>query len=155
MKIDKPAENTRAQLPLPRGSLPLVADPLEQRAAPVGRVYWRGRASAGTLLEIEKGRASIGTLVGAFPGLPIDFHVSPASVGPMGLTVYTSMEKYAVPLIEQSAIGPVILSWDPRHQTDFVLWEKPGPANGWRRLVLRVNADELTGFLVEWRALNP
>jgi hypothetical protein len=35
--------------------------------------------------------------------------------------------------------------------TDLSVWEMPGVANNWSKLVLRVNTAELTACVVEWR----
>ncbi|HEY1336715.1 MAG TPA: serine/threonine-protein kinase [Bryobacteraceae bacterium] len=119
-----------------------------------GRIVWTGRAGRGTLLAIDAGRASTGNLSGRFPGGPIEVSAFPAESAAQGLTVYTSDAKYATPVREATAAGPALFSWDPRHQTDVTVWEKPSPANNWARLVLRVNSPQLTACIVSWRKLS-
>jgi serine/threonine protein kinase len=120
-----------------------------------GQVVWTGRAIAGTLLEINKGQASIGKLDGHLPGSPVDIQVFPAAPTVDGLTVFTSNEKYAVPMHDAAPTGRMTLSWDPRHSTDLTIWEAPGPTNGWTKLVLRINAASLNAFVMRWRARAP
>ena len=41
----------------------------------------------------------------------------------------------------------------PGHITDFSVWEAPQASNHWNRVVLRVNSERLTGFVVEWNRI--
>jgi serine/threonine protein kinase len=41
----------------------------------------------------------------------------------------------------------------PGHITDFSVWEAPQASNQWNRLVLRVNSERLTSFVVEWNRI--
>ena len=116
-----------------------------------GRIFWSGLAWKGELVELGSSRASTGNLLGEFPGGPVDVRVFPAGIGGRGLTAFTSDERYATPTTEDTAAGPVTFAWDPRHMTDLSVWEMPGVANNWSKLVLRVNTAELTACVVEWR----
>ncbi len=76
--------------------------------------------------------------------------VFPGDYERSGLTVFTSEPAFAVPEREATAAGPAVFSWDPRHATDLTVWEQPGPANHWAKLVVCVNSAKLTAFVVEW-----
>jgi hypothetical protein len=115
-----------------------------------GRIVWTGQASRGTLLRIEGGKASTGRVYGALPGEPVEVSIFPAERSSRRLTVFTTDERYATPVRVTTAAGPAVFSWDPRRITDTTLWEPPGAANNWRRLVLRVNSGRLTACIVEW-----
>jgi serine/threonine-protein kinase len=115
------------------------------------RIFWTGLARKGDLVQLERSRASIGNLLGEFPGGPVDVRVLPAGIGGRGLIAFTSDERYATPETENTAARPVTFAWDPRHMTDLSVWEMPGAGNNWSKLVLRVNSAELTACVVEWR----
>jgi serine/threonine protein kinase len=134
------------------GSPPVVIPRAEAPAvtASDGRIIWVGRATRGTLLYLEDGRASTGTVYGTLPGEPVELRILPAERSSDRLTVFTADEKYATPVNETTAAGLAAFSWDPRHIMDLTLWEPPGPANDWRRVVLRVNNAEVTACVVEW-----
>ena len=103
------------------------------------------------LLSIQKDRASAGSLHGRLPGVPITAQIFPAENAAQGLTVFTSDERYATPAREDTPAGPATFSWDPRHETDLTVFEEPGPANNWEKLVVRVNSPKLTSFVVQWK----
>src|SRR5581483_12483074 len=100
-------------------------------------------------------RASRGVVHGRLPGLPAKVEVFAAERGSLGLTVYTSDQKFATPVsISLPGFGEALLCWDPRHATDFVLWEKPDTTNKWKRIVVLVNTP-MTGYVVRWNEISP
>jgi len=131
------------------GSMPQAEVPAP--AVPDGRIIWTGRATRGTLLRLEGGHASTGKLYGALPGEPVELNILPAERSSRLLTVFTADERYATPVNITTAAGRAAFSWDPRHVMDLTLSESPGPGNGWRSLVLRVNSPQVTAFIVEWK----
>jgi serine/threonine protein kinase len=144
---------------VPRQTAPILGravDELKGTREPIilprGRVVWTGSAGAGTLVTIEHGHASVGTVEGYLPGTPVDVQVFPASTSSEGLTVFTVDMRYATPAKEWTSAGPATFVWDPRHSTDLFVWELPSPANGWHKIVLRINTPEVTGCIVQWRA---
>lgn len=143
--------------PAVAASSPIVQHPESQPDAPVvktsGRIIWTGQARRGALLRFEGGSASAGSVYGRFPGGPIEVRVFPAERAPHRFTVFTSDERYATPVRAATAAGPALFSWDPRHITDLTLWERPGPANNWRRCMLRVNSGRLTACVIEWKRI--
>jgi hypothetical protein len=55
-----------------------------------GRLIWTGELIRRGVVEIDGAHASVGSLVGGLPGVPVSLHVSPAEFAPEGLVVYTS-----------------------------------------------------------------
>jgi hypothetical protein len=78
--------------------------------------------------------------------------VHPAESGVEGLIVFTVDPQFARPASVNTGHGTATYTFDPRHATDLVVFETPGPQNNWERLVLRVNNPKMTACVIEWRA---
>ena len=151
-QIGQPPES-RPSAVLPDAPLRADAQPEAPVARSAGRIVWTGQARRGALVQIDSSGASSGHLYGRLPGGPIEIRIFPADHSFRHLTVFTSDVKYATPVRSSTAAGPALFSWDPRHMTDLTVWEKPGPANNWQRCALRVNSNQLTAAIIEWRKL--
>lgn len=129
------------------------------RAAPTpirsGRILWTGRLGGPGVLELQEGRASTGSLTSALPGVPVDLRVYPAEFIGDVLTFYTSDPRYRTPTAEAPSAfngwNKAQYVWDPAKAQQIVVLERPGPANGWRRLRLRSQLPRLALLMVEWR----
>jgi tRNA A-37 threonylcarbamoyl transferase component Bud32 len=132
----------------------IEARPAEVVAAPAppghGELVWTGEAKRGSLIVIASGRASQGSVHGRLPAEPVTSRVFPGDYEKSGLMVFTTDAAFAAPEREATEAGPAMFSWDPRHATDLTVWETPGPANHWAKLVVCVNSAKLTAFVVEW-----
>ena len=119
-----------------------------------GRVIWTGHVRKNDFVIFENGKASIGSLSGALPGVPVRVTVSPGDLTKDGMTVYTSRLRGSNGPAEapgpQNGWNKTVYSWDPGRTADFEVTEAPNPKNGWKRLVLRAKNPHDSIVMVEW-----
>jgi hypothetical protein len=113
---------------------------------------WTGQVSKGGTITINGSDVSSGSVTGRLPGRPVTIQVHPAESGTEGLMVFTTDPHFAKPASVNTGSGTATYTFDPRHATDLVVFETPGPQNNWERLVLRVNNPKMTACVIEWRA---
>jgi len=148
---------TATPVPPPR---PVVREPAKPAAPPPlpssGRVIWTGHVRKNEFVTFEGGKASVGSLSGALPGIPVKVTVSPGDLTKDGITVYTARLRGSNGPPE--APGPengwnkTLYLWDPGRTADFEVTEAPNPKNGWKRLVLRAKNAHDSIVMVEWSA---
>jgi tRNA A-37 threonylcarbamoyl transferase component Bud32 len=133
----------------------VIPTPVQPQTAPVARVkghlVWTGVARQGDLVTISATQASIGSVAGALPGVPVRIRLYPAEQTPHGLSVFLSDSPEPPPEI-LTPLGPATFVFDPRHATDLTVFDAPAP-NQWERLRVHVNAN-VSAFLVEWESDN-
>jgi serine/threonine protein kinase len=157
---EPPAAPT-TELPIPSPTIPSKTKPEtkpQQLAMPpkpplqAGKLVWTGQVSKGGTITITGGDVSAGSVTGRLPGRPVSIQVHPAESGTEGLMVFTTDTQFARPASVNTGHGTATYTFDPRHATDLVVFETPGPQNNWERLVLRVNNPKMTACVIEWRA---
>ncbi len=117
-----------------------------------GRLIWTGELARRGVVEIDGAHASIGTLSGALPGVPVVLKLHPAEFGPGGLVAYTADSGSHA----REAPGPgngwnaTQFATDPARVRELAVLESPNPSNDFKRLVLRNDARNCPVILVEW-----
>jgi hypothetical protein len=105
------------------------------------------------VVEIEGSRASIGSLSGGLPGIPVAIRVSPAEFSSQGLLVYSadvsSDRRREQPSVD-NGWNATRFQWEPSRARDLVVIEAPNPSNDFKRLVVRNDARTCSVMLVEW-----
>ena len=153
----EPPEAPTAELPtIPLKSKsetsPPQPTPPPKPALQAGKLVWTGQVSKGGTITINGSDVSSGSVTGRLPGRPVTIQVHPAESGTEGLMVFTTDPHFAKPASVNTGSGTATYTFDPRHATDLVVFETPGPQNNWERLVLRVNNPKMTACVIEWRA---
>jgi hypothetical protein len=119
-------------------------------------VIWTGHLRKNDLVVFEDGKASVGSLSGALPGVPVKVTVSPGDLTKDGITVYTARLRGSNGPAEapgpQNGWNKTLYLWDPGRIADFEVTEAPNPTNGWKRLVLRAKNPHDSIVMVEWSA---
>jgi serine/threonine protein kinase len=129
-------------------TLPPTAESLESPKE--GILIWAGQRPVAGLLTITGAGSSSGSLSGALPRSAIDIDVYPAEASRAGLTVFTSDPRYIDPSRVPTLRGTATFVFDPRHATDLVVFEQPGPANNWERLVISFRNPKISACAIEW-----
>jgi hypothetical protein len=160
---DPPALTSRpsvAALPDVLSSPPLRLKPAvpEPTTAPYngprsGRLIWTGVLGKRGVVDIEGNRASMGTLVGGLPGVPVSIRVSPAEFGRDGLMVY-SLDAAGTHDRERPARSngwnAVQFQVDADRARGLVVLESPNTANEFRRLVVRSDLRNCSVIVIDW-----
>jgi hypothetical protein len=118
-----------------------------------GRMIWTGSMGRRGVVEIEGAHASIGSLSGGLPGVPVSVRISPADFSARGLIVHTGDVAYNERReIASAANGwnATIYRWEPDRARELVVLEAPNPSNDFKRLVVRNDARSCRVMLVEW-----
>src|SRR6202011_5225167 len=106
-----------------------------------GHLIWTGSLRKNAVLSFSPDGASSGVLNGRLPGGPVKISLQPAELTDSGIAVYSRDP-------DRSGAGGqpekwngwnvvVYHDWDPKKITEVSVVEAPGPANDWKRLVLR------------------
>lgn len=145
-----------AQLPVeaPTGLMPAPPRPVDPGPRS-GRMIWTGALARHGVVEIEGSHASVGSLEGGLPGVPVTIHVAPADFSSQGLLVHTSDAANHDRRERASAANgwnSTVFRWDPDRARELVVLEAPNPTNDYKRLVLRNDARACSVILVEWSA---
>src|SRR5205085_4461218 len=114
-------------------SLPALCPPGPVYTGPrTGRLIWTGSLGRRGVVEIEGAHASIGSLSGLLPGVPLSIAVSPAEFSGSGLTVYSSDRGKAgrkeAPGRDNGWNATQFL-FDPDRVRELVVLEEPKPTN--------------------------
>jgi proteasome lid subunit RPN8/RPN11 len=119
-----------------------------------GRLLWTGELPRRGVVEIDGQHASIGSLSGHLPGVPVSLQIEPAELGPAGLVVYSS-EAAAESRQESPGRGngwnATRFEWNPERVRELTVLEAPNVSNGFRRLVLRSDIRSYPVIIVEWK----
>jgi hypothetical protein len=118
-----------------------------------GRLIWTGVLRKRDVVEIEAGNATVGSLSGALPGVPVALRVMTAEFDRNGLVVYTTDRSRAgKPEAPSQANGwnPTSYRFDPERTREVAVLEAPNRTNNFTRLVLRNDGREYSVIVVEW-----
>ena len=116
-------------------------------------MIWTGSMGRRGVVEIEGAHASIGSLSGGLPGVPVGLRISPAEFSSQGLIVDTADVSYNERReIASAANGwnATIYRWEPARARELVVLEAPNPSNNFKRLVVRNDARSCRVMVVEW-----
>ncbi|HTA69722.1 MAG TPA: hypothetical protein VK776_15645 [Bryobacteraceae bacterium] len=119
-----------------------------------GRLIWTGALRKNASITITPAGASAGVLSGSLPGLPVKVSLQPAELVEGGIAVYS---KDPEPSDAEQPPGAwngwkvVVYDWDPKRIAAVDIVEAPGPANSWKRLVLRNESRNVSVFVVNWQ----
>jgi hypothetical protein len=139
----------------PEAVLPPPARPNVYSGPRSGRVIWTGSMGHRGVVEIQGAHASIGSLSGGLPGVPVNLRISPADLSSRGMLVYTSdasRNQRQEPASAANGWNPTLFRWEPERARELVILEAPTAANGFQRLVLRNDARTCELIVIEWSA---
>jgi hypothetical protein len=118
-----------------------------------GRIIWTGSMARRGVVEIEGSHASIGSISGALPGVPVTVRVSPAEFSTQGLIVHSAdamannrQEKPS----SENGWNATRFVWEPDRARELVVLEAPNPSNDFKRLAVRNDARSCSVLIVEW-----
>ncbi len=118
-----------------------------------GRLIWTGDLARHGVIEIDGSRVSLGTLIGALPGVGLEIRVEPAEFRRDGLTVYTAdmlRDGEAEPPSQSNGWNGLHFKSDAGRAHELVLLETPNAANDYKRLVVRNDGRPYSVLLVDW-----
>jgi hypothetical protein len=119
-----------------------------------GRAIWTGDLRKGGLLLIDGSKPSAGALTGRFPEKAATFRVSPGELVDGGIVIHSSDELYRntrrteVPSAH-NGWNVTSYNWDPKRSASIRIIEAPAPQNGWKRLVIRSDAN-VSVIVLDW-----
>ena len=120
-----------------------------------GHLIWTGSLRKNATLTFSADGASVGVLNGRLPGVPVKVTVHPAELLDKGIAVY-SKDGDQSGRTEQSANWNgwnvvIFHDWDPKKVAEAEVVEAPGPANNWKRLVVRNGNHSASVLVVDWQ----
>lgn len=119
-----------------------------------GRAIWTGSLPPGGHLLLEGRRISSGNISGRLPQRPARMTVYPADLGSSGVVVYTSDDKSAVePPSAANGWNLTAYRKDLKRSRTLTVLERPGPQNGWRKLMVRAEDRPVTMLVIQWEEL--
>jgi hypothetical protein len=153
-----PVEHTnsaeRAASLLERGTAP----PDHPAVRGSGRLIWTGTLPRRGVVEFDNRSATVGSLNGALPGVPVNVTILPAEFGSDGLVVYTTDAKRDKK-IERPSPGngwnKITYIWDPERVSQIAVLETPNASNRFSHLALRSDARHCSMLLIDWVAVSP
>jgi hypothetical protein len=157
---DLPEIHTSAPAPPLASGSPLVAvltAPAHFAGPPQlrgGRLIWTGSLHKNAVLTITPGGASSGVLSGSLPGVPVKISLQPAELLDGGIAVFSKDPERTgadQPPSAWNGWKVEVHEWDPKRIAEVSLVEPPGPANNWKRLVLRNGNRNVSVFVVNWQ----
>ena len=138
----------------PAALLPLRVRPLTPPQPRSGRLIWTGTLRKNTVLSITPTGPSAGVLSGRLPGVPVTVRLQPAELVDGGIAVYSKdlgRSRASEPPAAWNGWNVVVYDWDPKRVAEVNMLEPPGPANDWKRLVLRSGDRNVSVFVVDWQ----
>jgi hypothetical protein len=146
-------------LPLPNGFSILArpVSPIRSLDPPqlrTGRLIWSGTLRKNAVLSFSPEGASSGVVNGRLPGVPVKISLEPAELVDVGIAVYTKDRKRLATGETPGAWNGwtvVFYDWDPKRISEVNVVEAPGPANDWKRLVLRNGNRNASVLVVDWQ----
>ncbi len=133
--------------------------PAPQHAAAVysgpraGRLIWTGMLARRGVVEIDGTHVNLGSLTGAFPGVPVSFRALPAEFNRAGLMVYTNdpaSNGHTEKPTKSNGWNNVGFQFDLARAGELVVLEAPNPSNEFKRIVLRNDARTCPVIIVDW-----
>lgn len=113
-----------------------------------GRLIWTGSLHKNTVLSITPAGASTGVLNGRLPGVPVKISLEPAELVDGGIAIFS---KENMPPTAWNGWSIFFYEWDPKRIAEVNVVEPPGPANDWKRLVLRSGKRNVSVVVVDWQ----
>jgi hypothetical protein len=153
--------------PVLTASLPPPPPPSRVRLGPAvdravragsGRLIWTGSLERRGVIEFEGRSASVGSITGGLPGVPVNVTVSPAEFGSDGLEVYTTdarLNHHVEPPSASNGWNRVTYIWDPQRVRQIAVLETPNASNRFSHLALRSDARRLSLLVIDWHAQTP
>jgi hypothetical protein len=123
-----------------------------------GRLIWTGTLERRGVIEFEGRSASVGSLTGSLPGVPVHVTVSPAEFGSNGLEVYTTdaqLNHRVEPPSAANGWNRITYVWDPERVRQIAVLETPNPSNRFSHLALRSDARRVSLLVIDWQAQTP
>jgi hypothetical protein len=142
--------------PIAMGSLPIAAPapkPPGYSGPRSGRIIWTGSMGHRGVVEIEGSHASIGSISGGLPGMPVTLRISPAEFSSRGLTVHSgdpSINNRREAASAANGWNATFFQWEPDRARELVVLEAPDPSNEFKRLVVRNDARTCSVIVVDW-----
>jgi hypothetical protein len=162
IELDPPAINAPAVngavlpiAPMLRTHIPPPAAPVVTHSVSSGRLIWTGTLLKRGVVEVVGKSASVGSISGALPGVPVVVTISPAEFEGNGLVVYTtdvSRNNRVEPASAANGWNRVTWSWDPARVGEISVLEPPNASNGYGRLAFRSDARRTSMVWIDWRA---
>jgi len=124
-------------------------------SASSGRLIWTGTLLKRGVVELVGKSASVGSISGALPGVPVVVTISPAEFGSNGLVVYTTdlaRNNRVEPASAANGWNRVTWMWDPARVAEISVLEPPNASNGYGRLAFRSDARRTSMVWIDWRA---
>ena len=120
-----------------------------------GRVIWTGNLAPGGTLVITGRNASLGTVTGALPPVPLRIGAYVAELGAQGFTAYSANARHSRGNVveapgAQNGWQRTAYRYDPRRAGELVVAEAPSAENGWQKMLFRSSARPVTAILIEW-----
>ncbi|MBZ5582326.1 MAG: hypothetical protein LAQ30_09020 [Acidobacteriia bacterium] len=118
-------ERADAELPFSAPMHVPVAPPPAARSTPAprsGRLIWTGSLERRGVVEIDGGHPSVGSMIGALPGVPVSFRVSPAQFDAGGLVVHSADAAWngrAEPATAANGWNRLEFEWDPERAREI------------------------------------
>lgn len=145
----------RATPPRPAAPPPAAAPAAAYQGPRSGRVIWTGSLAPGGTLVITGKQASLGTVTGALPPVPLRIGAYVAELGGQGFTAYSGSARHSRGNVVEQA-GPqngwqrTAYRYDPRRASELVVAEAPSGDNGWQKMLFRAGARPVTAILIDW-----
>jgi hypothetical protein len=107
------------------------------------------------VLSFSPEGASAGVLNGRLPGGPVKISIDPAELTDGGIAIYSKDRERSgsseQPITWNGWNVVVYHDWDPKKIGEVNVIEAPGPANNWKRLVLRNGNRNASVVVVNWQ----
>ena len=161
----------RAGQPIP-ATLPFANAPVRLPARPVathpppppapslpreGRLIWTGDLRKNKVLTLSSGGPSEGALNGRLPGFPVRIVIQPAELSSDGIRIFSGDQsrsgKKEAPGA-RNGWNAVLYKWDPKRASEVTIVDPPGPANDWKKLVVRNGKSNVSVLVVEWQRVG-
>jgi len=120
-----------------------------------GRLIWTGSLARRGIIEIERAQASMGSLAGSLPGVPLSFRISPSEFNRQGLVAFTSDPARAgrsEPPSKLNGWNGIHFELDAVRAQELVVIEAPNPTNDYARLVVRNEGRPYSVVVIDWTA---
>jgi hypothetical protein len=144
--------------PPPPKPAPAPAPTAPARTVPhAGRLIWTGTLLRRGVVELDGRSATVGSLSGALPGVPVAVSVTPAEFGEDGLMAYTTdaaRHNRVEPPSAGNGWNKVTYVWAPERVREIAVLESPNPGNNFSRLAVRSDARRCSMLLIDW-SLRP
>jgi len=120
-----------------------------------GHLIWTGSLRKNAVLSFSPEGASAGVLNGRLPGGPVKISIDPAELTDGGIAIYSKDRERSgsseQPITWNGWNVVVYHDWDPKKIGEVNVIEAPGPANNWKRLVLRNGNRNASVVVVNWQ----